>query len=126
MKGQATVTGAKHHVVLQEGRREKKKQKSNELRHCQSIHSVHLLNLSSASPTQINPKNTIVAAKSSRSCAGTPKRIRANTTLIMWRTCGEVAVYCKRHWAQETAKQDTGSNSYKSLKNRGHDVLKAK
>jgi hypothetical protein len=36
-------------------------------------------------------------------------------------------VYCKRHLAQkETAKQDTGSDSYKSLKNRGHDVLKAK
>jgi len=37
-----------------------------------------------------------------------------------------VAAYCKRHLAQEEkAKQDTNSKSYKSLKNWGHDALKA-
>ncbi|KAL4914976.1 hypothetical protein BDW62DRAFT_134096 [Aspergillus aurantiobrunneus] len=36
-----------------------------------------------------------------------------------------VVSYCKRHLAQEeTAKQDTGSKSYRSLKNWGHDALK--
>jgi Protein of unknown function (DUF3140) len=37
-----------------------------------------------------------------------------------------VVSYCKRHLAQEEkAKQDTNSKSYKSLKNWGHDALKA-
>jgi Protein of unknown function (DUF3140) len=37
-----------------------------------------------------------------------------------------VAAYCKRHLAQEEkAKRDTDSKSYKSLKNWGHDALKA-
>ncbi|KAK0615917.1 hypothetical protein B0T17DRAFT_539593 [Bombardia bombarda] len=37
----------------------------------------------------------------------------------------KVVSYCKRHLAQEEkAKQDTGSKSYKSLKNWGHDALK--
>ena len=37
----------------------------------------------------------------------------------------KVASYCKRHLAQEeTAKRDTESKSYKSLKNWGHDALK--
>ena len=37
-----------------------------------------------------------------------------------------VAAYNKRHLAQEEkAKQDTNSNSYKSLKNWGHDPLKS-
>lgn len=36
-----------------------------------------------------------------------------------------VAAYNKRHLAQEeTAKKDTNSNSYKSLKNWGHDAQK--
>ncbi|KAL2869733.1 DUF3140 domain-containing protein [Aspergillus lucknowensis] len=36
-----------------------------------------------------------------------------------------VVSYCKRHLAQEeTAKRDTGSKSYRSLKNWGHDALK--
>ncbi|RAL03921.1 DUF3140 domain-containing protein [Aspergillus ibericus CBS 121593] len=36
-----------------------------------------------------------------------------------------VVAYCKRHLAQEgTAKQDTDSKSYRSLKNWGHDALK--
>lgn len=36
-----------------------------------------------------------------------------------------VAAYNKRHLAQEEkAKKDTNSNSYKSLKNWGHDALK--
>ncbi|KAL4998470.1 hypothetical protein BDV10DRAFT_185288 [Aspergillus recurvatus] len=36
-----------------------------------------------------------------------------------------VVSYCKRHLAQEEkAKQDTGSKSYRSLKNWGHDALK--
>lgn len=36
-----------------------------------------------------------------------------------------VVSYCKRHLAQEeTAKQDTTSKSYRSLKNWGHDALK--
>jgi len=38
----------------------------------------------------------------------------------------KVVAYCKRHLAQEeTAKQDTNSKSYKSLKNWGHDAQKA-
>lgn len=38
----------------------------------------------------------------------------------------KVVAYCKRHLAQEEkAKQDTNSKSYKSLKNWGHDALKA-
>ncbi|GKZ38940.1 hypothetical protein AbraIFM66950_011545 [Aspergillus brasiliensis] len=38
----------------------------------------------------------------------------------------KVVSYCKRHLAQEeTAKQNTDSKSYKSLKNWGHDPLKA-
>ncbi|KAI4100773.1 MAG: hypothetical protein L6R37_005265 [Teloschistes peruensis] len=38
----------------------------------------------------------------------------------------KVASYCKRHLAQEEkAKQDTDSKSHKSLKNWGHDALKA-
>ena len=38
----------------------------------------------------------------------------------------KVAGYNKRHLAQEgKAKQDTDSKSYKSLKNWGHDALKA-
>ncbi|KAF2750130.1 hypothetical protein M011DRAFT_492422 [Sporormia fimetaria CBS 119925] len=38
----------------------------------------------------------------------------------------KVVSYCKRHLAQEQkAKQDTNSKSYKSLKNWGHDALKA-
>ncbi|KAJ9651926.1 hypothetical protein H2198_008822 [Neophaeococcomyces mojaviensis] len=38
-----------------------------------------------------------------------------------------VAAYNKRHLAQEeTAKKDTNSRSYKSLKNWGHDAQKAK
>lgn len=38
-----------------------------------------------------------------------------------------VAAYNKRHLAQEeTAKKDTNSKSYKSLKNWGHDAQKAK
>ncbi|KAJ5022637.1 hypothetical protein J3E73DRAFT_426469 [Bipolaris maydis] len=38
----------------------------------------------------------------------------------------KVVAYCKRHLAQEEkAKQDTESKSYKSLKNWGHDALKA-
>ncbi|OCT48874.1 putative dna-binding protein [Cladophialophora carrionii] len=38
----------------------------------------------------------------------------------------KVAAYNKRHLAQEEkAKQDTNSNSYKSLKNWGHDAQKA-
>jgi hypothetical protein len=37
-----------------------------------------------------------------------------------------VVAYCKRHLAQEeTAKKDTNSKSYKSLKNWGHDAQKA-
>ena len=37
-----------------------------------------------------------------------------------------VAAYNKRHLAQEEkAKSDTNSNSYKSLKNWGHDPLKS-
>ena len=37
----------------------------------------------------------------------------------------KVVAYCKRHLAQEEkAKQDTGSKSYKSLKNWGHDAQK--
>ena len=37
-----------------------------------------------------------------------------------------VVAYCKRHLAQEEkAKRDTTSKSYKSLKNWGHDALKA-
>ncbi|GAA83103.1 hypothetical protein RIB2604_02604050 [Aspergillus luchuensis] len=37
----------------------------------------------------------------------------------------KVVSYCKRHLAQEeTAKQNTDSKSYKSLKNWGHDPLK--
>ncbi|KAL8740371.1 MAG: hypothetical protein Q9184_008500 [Pyrenodesmia sp. 2 TL-2023] len=37
----------------------------------------------------------------------------------------KVVSYCKRHLAQEEkAKQNTGSKSYKSLKNWGHDPLK--
>ncbi|KAF9892055.1 hypothetical protein FE257_002461 [Aspergillus nanangensis] len=37
-----------------------------------------------------------------------------------------VVAYCKRHLAQEEkAKQDPSSKSYKSLKNWGHDPLKA-
>ena len=36
-----------------------------------------------------------------------------------------VAAYCKRHLAQEeTAKKNTESKSYKSLKNWGHDAQK--
>ncbi|KAL6232379.1 hypothetical protein BDW75DRAFT_21953 [Aspergillus navahoensis] len=36
-----------------------------------------------------------------------------------------VVSYCKRHLAQEEkAKHDTGSKSYRSLKNWGHDALK--
>jgi hypothetical protein len=36
-----------------------------------------------------------------------------------------VVSYCKRHLAQEEhAKRDTGSRSYRSLKNWGHDALK--
>ncbi|RAL12539.1 DUF3140 domain-containing protein [Aspergillus homomorphus CBS 101889] len=36
-----------------------------------------------------------------------------------------VVSYCKRHLAQEeTAKQNTDSKSYRSLKNWGHDPLK--
>lgn len=36
-----------------------------------------------------------------------------------------VVAYCKRHLAQEeTAKRNTNSKSYKSLKNWGHDPLK--
>lgn len=36
-----------------------------------------------------------------------------------------VVAYCKRHLAQkEKAKMDTGSKSYRSLKNWGHDPLK--
>ncbi|KAJ9130846.1 hypothetical protein NKR19_g9729 [Coniochaeta hoffmannii] len=38
----------------------------------------------------------------------------------------KVVSYCKRHLAQEeNAKRDTSSKSYKSLKNWGHDPLKA-
>jgi hypothetical protein len=38
----------------------------------------------------------------------------------------KVAAYNKRHLAQEEkAKQDTDSNSYKSLKNWGHDAQKS-
>ncbi|KUJ24654.1 uncharacterized protein LY89DRAFT_745616 [Mollisia scopiformis] len=38
----------------------------------------------------------------------------------------KVVAYCKRHLAQEEkAKKDTDSKSYKSLKNWGHDALKA-
>ncbi|TVY34194.1 hypothetical protein LSUB1_G007168 [Lachnellula subtilissima] len=38
----------------------------------------------------------------------------------------KVVAYCKRHLAQEEkAKQDTGSKSYKSLKNWGHDAQKS-
>ena len=38
-----------------------------------------------------------------------------------------VAAYNKRHLAQEeTAKKDTTSRSYKSLKNWGHDAQKSK
>jgi hypothetical protein len=38
----------------------------------------------------------------------------------------KVAAYNKRHLAQEEkAKKDTNSNSYKSLKNWGHDAKKA-
>ncbi|OJJ82614.1 DUF3140 domain-containing protein [Aspergillus glaucus CBS 516.65] len=37
----------------------------------------------------------------------------------------KTVAYCKRHLAQEEkAKSDTGSKSYRSLKNWGHDVLK--
>ncbi|GFF30752.1 uncharacterized MFS-type transporter C1271.10c [Aspergillus udagawae] len=37
----------------------------------------------------------------------------------------KVVSYCKRHLAQEEqAKRDTGSKSYRSLKNWGHDALK--
>jgi len=37
-----------------------------------------------------------------------------------------VVAYCKRHLAQEeTAKKNTNSKSYKSLKNWGHDAQKA-
>jgi hypothetical protein len=37
----------------------------------------------------------------------------------------KVVSYCKRHLAQEEkAKMDTGSKSYKSWKNWGHDPLK--
>lgn len=37
----------------------------------------------------------------------------------------KVVSYCKRHLAQEeTAKKNTDSKSYKSLKNWGHDALK--
>lgn len=37
-----------------------------------------------------------------------------------------VVAYCKRHLTQEEkAKQDANSKSYKSLKNWGHDPLKA-
>ncbi|EYE97177.1 DUF3140 domain-containing protein [Aspergillus ruber CBS 135680] len=37
----------------------------------------------------------------------------------------KVVAYCKRHLAQEEkAKSDTGSRSYRSLKNWGHDALK--
>ena len=37
-----------------------------------------------------------------------------------------VVSYCKRHLAQEqTAKLNPNSKSYKSLKNWGHDALKA-
>lgn len=37
-----------------------------------------------------------------------------------------VVSYCKRHLAQEEkAKQNTNSRSYRSLKNWGHDALKA-
>lgn len=36
-----------------------------------------------------------------------------------------VVAYCKRHLAQEeTAKRNTQSKSYRSLKNWGHDALK--
>ncbi|OIW29636.1 hypothetical protein CONLIGDRAFT_631721 [Coniochaeta ligniaria NRRL 30616] len=38
----------------------------------------------------------------------------------------KVVSYCARHLAQEEkAKHDTSSKSYKSLKNWGHDALKA-
>ena len=38
----------------------------------------------------------------------------------------KVVAYCKRHLAQEeAAKRNTDSKSYKSLKNWGHDPLKA-
>ncbi len=36
-----------------------------------------------------------------------------------------VVSYCKRHLAQEKAKRDSDSKSYKSLKNWGHDALNA-
>lgn len=37
----------------------------------------------------------------------------------------KVVSYCKRHLAQEeTAKHNTASKSYRSLKNWGHDALK--
>ncbi|KAI9863037.1 MAG: hypothetical protein M1824_000725 [Vezdaea acicularis] len=37
----------------------------------------------------------------------------------------KVVAYCKRHLAQEeTAKRDTASKSYRSLKNWGHDASK--
>jgi hypothetical protein len=37
-----------------------------------------------------------------------------------------VVAYCKRHLAQEaTAKKDTTSKSYRSLKNWGHDAQKS-
>ncbi|PMD61835.1 uncharacterized protein K444DRAFT_380290 [Hyaloscypha bicolor E] len=37
-----------------------------------------------------------------------------------------VVAYCKRHLAQEeTAKKDTSSKSYRSLKNWGHDAQKS-
>ena len=39
---------------------------------------------------------------------------------------GKVVSYCKRHLAQEEkAEQHTNSKSYRSLKNWGHDALKA-
>jgi hypothetical protein len=38
----------------------------------------------------------------------------------------KVVSYCKRHLAQEeNAKKNTDGKSYKSLKNWGHDALKA-
>jgi len=57
---------------------------------------------------------------------GTGMRRTAGKDLLTTHRMCKVVSYCKRHLAQEeNAKRDTSSKSYKSLKNWGHDPLKA-
>jgi hypothetical protein len=116
MNGQTTVIKVKHHVVLQEGKRERRNQMNSGIVRAfiQCTISIsaqhHRHNLTKK--TQQWPQNH-----------PDPSKYDTENVAHMRR----VAAYCKRHLAQkETAKQDTGSNSYKSLKNWGHDVLPAK